>query len=63
MTTITLRRGLDGWLATWSGDDAARVRGLMGSATVPTAFTAVACADSVLREIARLNPECRVVLA
>jgi hypothetical protein len=60
MTTITLYRGADSWLAHWQGDDAAEIKRLFGTDILPTAYTAQAAGDTVQAEISRLNPE-RVV--
>ncbi len=62
-TTITIYATPTGYNARWSGPEAANIRRLFGTATIPTAYTARARADDVLAAITRLNPECNVVLA
>ena len=53
---ITLYRGLDEWLARWSGAGAAEIVELFGTDTLPTAWGPRAPAGVVLADIRRLNP-------
>lgn len=62
-TTITIYPTPTGYNARWSGAETARIHRLFGTDTIPTAFTTRARADDVRAAIARLNPECDVVLA
>ena len=61
-TTITIYRTADGYMSRYSGHEEAEVRRLFGTDTIPTAFTARADASHVRASIAKLNPECHVVL-
>ena len=60
MEQITLSRGLDCWLATFTDP---LVIEAFGSDTIPTAFTPSAPAELVLENIRRLNPGAAVLLA
>ena len=62
MTEITLRRSGGMWLACHSGDGAAYLTDLMGSAEIPTCYRDTAQPDVVLAHIARLNPDAYVHL-
>ena len=57
--TIKLYRGTDCWLA-WHSDP--KVKALMGTDVIPTAFTPHADPLAVLDTIAQLNPESEVFL-
>lgn len=59
MQTITLYRTPDGWMARHSDPT---IRELFGTDTLPTAFTAAASTETVLIEITRRNPTCRVTV-
>lgn len=61
-STINLYRSPQGWMATWVGPEAEKIKRLFGTDTMPTAFTAQASATKVLEAIGKLNPECAVVV-
>ena len=63
MTTITLYRGTDCWLAQWSGEDAAEIKRLFGTDILPTAFTNRAESSEVFAAIQGNNPGRLVCLA
>lgn len=52
---ITLTLTNQGWNATYSGPKGLKIADLFGTSTIPTAFTAQASAETVRREIERLN--------
>lgn len=56
MNRINLSLGRSGWLATYEGPHAADIRSLMGSDTLPTAYTAQCPASEVLAKIKARNP-------
>ena len=58
--TIKLYRTAQGWMALHSDPS---VREIMGTDTIPTAYTAQATAARVAAEIAKRNPQCDVILA
>ncbi len=60
--TITLKRTEQGWMAEYSGPMRHEIYNLFQTATIPTAFTALATWQVVQREIQRLNPDCDVVV-
>jgi hypothetical protein len=60
MHTIALTWTRSGWTAKHSDPEVVK---LFGTDTLPTAFTDRADAATVLLEVARLNPEHRVMLA
>ena len=59
---IELHRDAKGWHATFSGSHAAAVIQACHTVTLPTAFTARAPAEAVVREIQRRNPGAVVVV-
>lgn len=60
MHTITLTKSPQGWMARFS-DPA--IKDVMGTDTIPTAYTAKASAATVQLAIAKLNPGCVVAVA
>jgi hypothetical protein len=61
---IRLYRTPTGWIADMSAAaDAQRIGQLFGTTHIPTPYTAQAPAQVVRAEIARLNPEERVLIA
>lgn len=60
---ITLHRTPDGWMATYHGPYGREIQDLFGGRVLPTAFTARADAQAVLRRIRELNPDAWVALA
>lgn len=53
---INLTRTATGWMASYVGPHAAKIKALFGTVTIPTAFTASASYDFVSLEICKLNP-------
>ena len=62
MTSITLYRGADCWLAHWAGDEAAEIKRLFGTDILLTAFTNRADSAEVFAALQALNPGCLVTL-
>lgn len=58
MKKITLIRTMEGWMATFHGDQS--VIDAFGTDTIPTPYTAQAEAAVVVNAIRRLNPTCQV---
>lgn len=62
LNTINLDR-VDGmWIVTYEGSHAVRIIDLFGTSSIPTAFTHVAPAEVVLKEIAWMNPDVNIVI-
>jgi hypothetical protein len=61
--TLTLRRRASSWTVQWEGPMASVIRSLFGTDEIPTAYTALADADTVRAAIARLNPNDIVFVA
>ena len=62
MDTITITRGPQAWMATFSGQKGAELKRHFGQATIPTPFRATCPAETVLREIGQRNPNAAVRL-
>ena len=58
--TITLSQVSGAWMATFSNPQIAEV---MGTDTIPTAYTTKTCAEAVQKEIQKLNPDCLVIVS
>lgn len=64
MDTIKIRKDAKCYTAIMvDGERKARVIELFGTNEIPTAFTEKASSITVIREIRRLNPDCKVVFA
>ena len=60
MKEIRLFTTPKGWMADFGND--AEILSVFGTSIIPTAFTSRATASVVRAEIARLNPECNVIV-
>lgn len=60
--TITLTKTATGWNATYTGPGASEILKIMGTATIPTAFTPHADPQRVVDRISALNPGFAVVI-
>jgi hypothetical protein len=63
MTTITLTCTPTGWMATFRGPMAQEIRAAFGTDTIPTAYTAAAPADKVLRDVGARFRDCAVCIS
>jgi len=64
MDTIKIRRDKDCYTAIMvDGKRKSKVAELFGTNELPTGFTEKACYLDVIKEIRRLNPDCRVIIA
>ena len=59
---IILTPGSDSWIATYTGEHSVQIVALFGKASIPTAFTSRAHAQTVRAEIQRLNADCQVII-